>query len=202
MGKVIFAGIIGGIIAVAWGFISWMVLPWHAKTIKQFRNEEFVGWVIRDNAPKDGVYMIPHMQPQSKTMSLEEVESKVESIIESKGSKKEVGPVVYVQIKKKGVDMGSPRPYIRSFLIQFLGAALISYIIAQGNILRYGKRLLCFTLFGLAVGVLSALPNWNWMGAPTDYTLVMLGDLVVQWFIMGIFLAGIVRPRASLERMM
>ena len=50
-------------------------------------------------------------------------------------------------------------------------------------------------MIGLLAGIIALVPNWNWFGAGYRFTLVMMADYVVQWFFVGLFLAGFARPK-------
>ncbi len=191
MGKVLGGGLIGGIIAFVWMWISWGVLPWHDWAFQEFENEEFISWVIQENAPKDGVYTIPAMNPP-KTGSLKEQRERALK----RREQLQKGPFIYLHVSKKGLNPTNPRLYIVSFLIRFFGAAVISAILLYlKESCGYWKRLLVVILFGLAVGALAVLPQWNWFASGTEYALVSLADYVVAWFLAGLALAAFVRPK-------
>lgn len=196
MGKVIFGGIVGGIIAFIWSFVSWAVLPWHDWTFQSFRNEEFVSWVIKENVKKDGVYVIPHMGDDEAAFTPKEMKEKYE------GEKPVEGPFVYAQIKRKGVDFSNPKHYIFGFLTQFIGATLISILLLKATEAGYGCRLFFVTLVGLIVGVLGHIPNWNWLGGGNLFLLITLADLVITWFLAGLVMAAIIRPTQERDLMM
>lgn len=197
MGRVIFGGILGAVIAFVWSFVSWMVMPWHEWTLQSFRNEEFVSWVIKENVRKDGVYVIPHMGDTKSALTPSELKDKFD---QDKGVKS--GPFVYAQIKRKGIDYTSPKQYIISFLTQLVGATLISFLLLKATESSYGGRLLFVTVTGLIVGVLGLVPNWNWFGAGNLFLLVGIADLIITWFLAGLLMAGIVRPRPERDLMM
>ena len=195
MFKVIFGGIIGAIIALVWSFVSWMVLPWHSASMNKFTNEEFVSWVIKENAPKSGVYVAPYYESSDANFTPGEVK---ESFDKQKDAL-EKKPFVFVQVNLKGMDPSNPWVYIFSFLTQFVGAGLISWFLLQTSC-GYGKRLLIVMLLGLLVGVLGFVPDWNWFGAGYKFTFVMIADLVITWFLAGLILAAYVKPRGDHER--
>ncbi len=182
MSKSIIRGaILGAIIVYVWMFISWMVLPWTTSTLKQFKNEEFVGWVLKTNAKKSGVYVIPH----PKT-------------VEEHGEGEEKSPQVFVSIKRKGINYTGPKVYIASFIINLIAAGLVSFLLTQvSERMRYGGKLVFVTIFGLTAGVLCYLPGWNWWGYSMCYTLVGIANSVIGWFLAGIVLARVVKSRYS-----
>jgi len=191
--KIFLGALLGGIVAFVWYFVSWMVLPWHYTTTESFRNEEFVGWVMKENITNDGVYMIPGISGDKGSSTPDELKQNLET--QNEAMKR--GPLVFSIIRGKGIDMESPAPYIYSFFIQFVGAGLISYLLKKGVDLYYFGRVMFCAFVGLTVGVLAYLPFWNWFGMPLHYTLVNMADLVIAWFLAGLLIAGVVRPEAE-----
>ncbi|CCB88600.1 hypothetical protein [Simkania negevensis] len=198
MGRIIFGGILGGIIAFVWSFVSWMVLPWHEWTLQSFSNEEFVSWVIKENVKKDGVYIIPHKGSSKTALTPSELKDKVDP----DKSKTKEGPFIYAQIKRKGIDYTSPKQYIISFLTQFVGASLISFLLLKAAESSYMGRLLFVTTMGLIIGVLGSIPNWNWFGGGNLFLLISVADLVITWFLAGLLMAAVVKQKPERDLMM
>ncbi len=201
MFRIVLGGIVGAVIAFVWSFVSWTVLPWHDWAMNKFVNEEFVTRVIKENAPKDGVYVSPYMGSDEANLTKEEVKQNIDRQREAMAK----GPFIYTQIKTKGIDPSSPQPYIISFLTQFVGTVLISLLLLQAGKLGYGGRLLFVVGIGLIVGILGFVPDWNWLGGSYKFTLVMIGDLLLNWFLVGLFLAAFFKPKGEghgRERMM
>ncbi|MCB1082494.1 MAG: hypothetical protein KDK63_05050 [Chlamydiia bacterium] len=196
--KIFFGALVGAIIAFAWSFVSWMVLPWHDVTFNKFTNQEFVSWVVKENAPKSGVYISPYHETDTPNLTPDEIKHNIET---QKGAMVK-GPFIFAQVNLKGMDPTNPWIYVCSFLTQFVGAGLISYVLLQLGDKGYGKRLLVTLLIGLTVGILGYVPGWTWFGAGYAYTLVGIADLVVTWFLAGLFLAAFVKPRGPRELMM
>lgn len=193
MFRFLIGAFIGAVIAFAWFFVSWMVLPWHNMTMHKFNNQEFISWVVKENVPKSGVYVAPYYETDTVNLTPDEIKHN----IDSQKSAMIKGPFILAQVNLKGMDPTNPLIYIYSFLTQFVGAGLISWILIQVGDHGYGKRLMVSTLIGLTVGVLGLVPNWTWFGAGAAYTLVGIADLVVTWFLAGLFLAAFAKPRGE-----
>ncbi|MEM7174650.1 MAG: hypothetical protein AAF443_01805 [Chlamydiota bacterium] len=197
MAKIIGGGFIGAVIAFIWMWVSWTVLPWHDWAFQSFEHEDFIGWVIKENTAKDGVYTIPGMDVKGKTKKERE-----ESIEKQRKMLRE-GPFIYLHVNKEGMNPMSPRRYIVSFLTQFVGAAIASFLLLQcKETSRYGKRFAVVLLFGVGVAVLAVVPRWNWFATGSDYALVMIADYVATWFLVALALAGLVKPKRSVTRPM
>lgn len=193
MFKVIFGGFFGAVIAFAWQFVSWTVLPWHDVAVNQFKNEEFVSWVMKENAPVSGVYVAPHFKQEGIAVTPGEIQKEVGAQVDAMSK----GPFIYTQVKLTGINPKSAPPYIYGFITLFIGAALISMLLLRMPDLGYGGRLFAVILMGLLVGVLGFVPDWNWFGAGYKFTFIMIADVLATWFLAGLFLAGFVKERTD-----
>ncbi len=181
MGKALIKGsLLGGIIFFIWIMISWMVLPWHCQFMKTFKNETAVANTLMENTENDGIYLLPNLC--DKNVDLEE---------RTQSMKK--GPVIFASIQRYGSNIDSIAPYVTSLIIQFIGAFLIAYLLSLAKNLNYLCRVWFVTLIGLTIGVLGALPNWNWWGFSFDYVLIEILDYVIGWFLAGLVIAAFVK---------
>lgn len=171
------AALIGGVILFVWGFISWMVLPWHRMQYHRFKDERQVQQVIKQNAPEAGVYVLPHCCNQDK---------------EELSSLKNEGPVLYGVVRMTGYHMGA-KPLIISLITQILGAAVIAWMLMQTKYKEYKDKVFFVTVAGFLVGLLGLVPGWNWWGFPMSYTLVMWLDLVIGWFLAGLAMGKLLK---------
>ena len=189
--KVMIGGALGALILFIWSIFSWNVLSWHSIFINQFKDEAMVSRVIRDNVQEDGVYIFPSFQKEIEGSHPTAHEEKVP----------DETPFICAVISLKGVNFFSPLPYLLSFLIHFTGAALMSYILLQLSD-HYGRRLLSVTIVGLIIGVVVYLPGWNWFGKGHDhrFTLIMMADYFISWFLMGLALAACVKPSKKVNQ--
>ena len=83
-------------------------------------------------------------------------------------------------------------------LLPLMAAALLlTWLVMQTTGLSYGKRVLFLGVVGLAAGVITELPNWNWWGFSGSYTLVMIADATLTWVIAGLVIAKVAKPRVA-----
>lgn len=188
MTKKLFLGaFVGGIIAYVWMMISWMVIPWHKDTLKTFTDESGVAQVISQNAPQAGVYVLPNTFSYDQGTPRDQMEKGMKMM--------ENGPYMMAAVRPNGVNFMSPQPYIMAFITQFIGALIVTWMLIQAKGLGYGKKWLLVALYGLAVGILSQIPMWNWWGFSSCYVTVAIIDYVIAWALAGFALAGIVKVK-------
>jgi hypothetical protein len=169
----------GGLILFVWGFISWMVLPWHQMSYNSFKDEKQVQQVIKNNANGEGIYILPHCcNKDAKELS----------------ALRKEGPTMFACVRMTGYHMGA-KPVVISLITQILGAALIAWMLMQLKTKEYKSKVLFVTAAGFFVGLMGVVPSWNWWGFPLGYTVVMWLDLIIGWFLAGLAMASLVRKK-------
>lgn len=160
--------LLGGLVVFLWSAISWMLLPWHGKTMNGFKDEAKVAEVILANTDKSGVYFMPAKD-------------------ESQMAK---GPIVFGAVRREGMT-GMTVPMIISFGIDILGAGLITWLLLQTSGRSLMGKVGFVVIFALAAGIVCLLPEWNWWGYSLGYTAVAVIDLIVGWFLAGLVIARV-----------
>ncbi|GAB4193078.1 MAG: hypothetical protein Tsb0015_15660 [Simkaniaceae bacterium] len=185
--KIILGAFVGGIIAYIWLSISWMALPWHQKTLKSFKNEGFVSWVLKENAPKKGIYVLPHYSSyQQQEEGVQQPELK--------------GPFVFASVTPKGTDPKNPIPYIAAFVFQVFLSGLLCYFLYQLKPqISYFARIRFLALVALFAGIAMKMPEWTWWNFSLKFILLDIADLIISWTLAGLFIAKITRYRQQKE---
>ncbi len=173
--KLVLGSVVGGLIVFGWGAVSWMMLPWHAAALHAFTNEAAVGTAIRANAPKPGVYFMPSHHGGG-------------------GTKPAKGPSMFAVIRLTSVDPADSAYYLRGLLTEVVGAGFMSLLLLSLPGLGYGARVRTVVLVALVAGALTRLPDWNWWGFSTGFTLLAFLDLAIGWFLAGLVIATLVHP--------
>ena len=71
--------------------------------------------------------------------------------------------------------------------------SVIRYFSGTKNRIR-----VCYVaLAGLTIGFVSHFPYWNWFGFSTAYTLVIIVDSLIAWFLAGLVLAKFVEGKSG-----
>jgi hypothetical protein len=170
-GRIILGGIIGAIILFAWGMFSWMYLPWHMRTVNNFKDETAISQAITANAPNSGIYVLPSMATAQKGTAA--------------GM-----PMVFASVELKGMASSMTPQMIKAFVMQFIIAALITWILLR-SMGGYGPKLGVAILLGILAAIAGNGPYSNWFGFDGAYTGVMMADTVISWFLAGLVLAWI-----------
>jgi hypothetical protein len=196
--KVLLASLLGALLCVTWGAVSWMVLEWHSSTVRKFGDEQAVAAVLKANADQNGVYVLPAGVASNQRAPRDENEAA--ALRKGAERAREAGPFAYAIV----------RPGSSSFSLlmnlglatgrSFLGAFIIALMLSWTVRLDYIQRVFFCVLAGLFAGVAADLPMLIWFEAPLRYTLINIADHVCEWFIAGLAIAAFVQGREVWER--
>lgn len=164
-------GIVGGIILFIWGIVSWVALPWHMSTIHAFQDEKVVSETLVTNAPQSGIFFLPSQMTQNADAPV---------------------PVIFISIFKEG-NMSMMVSYLISFLTQVIAAMLVAWMLTKASRLNYWGKVWFAVMFAVSAGLVTHGMSWNWLSFDTNYTLVLMADLVIGWFLAGLAMAKICR---------
>jgi hypothetical protein len=171
MGACIKGGILAGIVLFIWSAITWMELPWHKTTMHSFKDEKAVSESIKVNAPLSGIYFLP-----AKGMEVSE--------------QKYTGPMVFASVRLEGLPTSMGLQMVRGLIGEIIAAIFVGWLLMQAVGLNYFQRV-CFVVgFAIAASIVANLGNWNWFAFDTNYTLVLVADVLIGWFLAGLVLAG------------
>src|SRR5262245_39351587 len=119
--RVIIAGIVGGIVMFAWGFVSHMFLGVGEAGVKPMPNDEAVIACLKDNLPDAGLYFSPAMD-MSRTPTTEEQAAWM--------AKYEAGPNVFLVYRPVGITPLSPRQLGLELASNILAALFGAFILS------------------------------------------------------------------------
>jgi hypothetical protein len=183
--------ILGGLVAFIWSNISWELLHWHESSLLAFQDEDAVGRIVLDHTAKSGLYIYPGGPVQPGLTPEQKKAAEAEA-----GEKMKKGPMVFAAVRREG--FGSfARGVIVQFLTQLAAAFLLTWLLLKTAGQNYWQRVIFLMTVGLAAGVISDLPNWNWWGFSESYTAVAVVDNAVTWFIAGLAIAKVAPPSVA-----
>jgi hypothetical protein len=189
--SLLLGAVLGGLTAFLWSFISWSVLSWHEKQLHSFQNEDEVTAVIASDAPQSGNYLLPTGPPQEGLTA-----DQKKAAEEIRTQKMEKGPLVFAAVRKEG--FGSfPKVLLTQLLCQMFAALLLTWMLLQATGLSYARRVAFLAVAGLAASVIADLPNWNWWAFSGAYTAVNVIDYTLTWFLAGLVIAKVAKPRTA-----
>ena len=187
--SMIYGALLGGLALFVWGFVSWMVLPWHMTTLTKFKDEGTVAQAIAANASIQGIYLLPN--PHKHDPSLSADKQKAEEVESMKLMVN--GPFMFASVTPQG-GKGMNAALLIQLLTDVIGALLATMLLLKTRGLNFVQRLGFVLGLAVMIFVSAHVHYWNWWRFPTDYTMVALADLLIGWTLAGIVIAKLTAP--------
>ncbi len=183
--RLILAAILGGIVMFVWGFVSHEVLQIGNMGMKMLPNEAAVVEGLKTNINEPGYYFFPGIDKKSNP-SAEEQAAWVE--------KYKAGPTGILIYHPTGQD-GMMRMLGTELASNILACLIVAFLLSMGMFSFFG-RLISATLIGLTGWISIVVSYWNWYRFPDTVVLAEGADQVIGWFLAGLVIAIIIRPKA------
>jgi len=185
MKKNLLAGLVGGLIMFAWGFIYWGLTGAGASTVKNTLNDDAMAAALRTNLTDRGVYVVPS-RPATMDQAAMDLYTK----------KYEQGPIALIIYDPMGSHLMTPGQMIGGFLLGVLACCVAAWFLSRSTATTstYFARVAFCGMFGILISLSTHLVNWNWMGYPLDYVTKWIADSVIGWLLAGLGIAAIVKP--------
>jgi len=185
MKKILIAALVGGVVAFLWGFVSWAALGFSNQYTHEFENEDAVLAALAEGATEPGFYLVPGMRDADGEMRDMEAWQQMSS----------EGPYAQVMLRPEGMDHNPAMMMPRGLLLEIVAALLIALLVAgTGPSASFVGRARVGFLMGLFAGVAGPMINWNFMGAPLEWSLFLVMDTLVTWTLAGIGVAAVLKP--------
>ena len=172
------------IILFVWGSLSWSLFPWHQP--REFKDAAAVGEVIKAHTDGHGVYAYP---------SWKQGEGRTPADMEKEWAE---GPYIWATVRpgsRPDLDIGGIM--LRQVGIVLLASVTLLFLIQKSKHNAFLDRLSIAVLAGLLTGILSALPQWNWLETPGRETLAFFFDGIISITLAGAAIALILPKRAA-----
>ncbi len=189
MSRVLVGGIVGGIVAFGWGAASHMFLGIHDQDFRQVENESKLVDAVRDSVKEPGIYYFPWMDPADHGD-----EAKEKAFTE----KYRAGPNGILVRGRDGEDPMSPRELALEFASSVVAALIASIVVAAvGSRCGGVSKVLLVALLGVFAWTSQNASYMIWYRFPKSIEVPELIDAAAEWFLAGIAIAAIVRPKPS-----
>lgn len=173
MKKLLIGGLVGGLILFLWQFASWSALNIHGSYMTHTPHQDQIMQKLAELNLEEGQYMMPNLAPGYTSEQQAEYAKNMEG--------KSWALLTY----RNNWSNTMPMNMVRAFIIDFLSAFLICFLLLGQVKLNFMKVLTgC-----LIVGIISYLtiPYLNSIWFKTD-SIPDLIDAIVQWGLVGAFL--------------
>jgi hypothetical protein len=184
MNRVILASLLGALVLFAWTSAVWMVSPMPEKIITPAGNSAATGMLLSGLFPESGLYLIPPMPSGDANAYLPEQDS--------------TGPRFQIFVDRQGINPAMTQEMLLGFAHNLLSVSVIAYILFR--LLGGMQNFTCRFLFVAALGgVISfqAFLDYIWWPQPLVYHLWLFAANFIGWLLVGLVLAGIIKPAAQ-----
>jgi hypothetical protein len=180
MGRIILAGIIGGIVMFVWSFVVHTVLHLPKEMgPQQIQNEDAVVAALKQSIPGSGVYAFPWMD-MSQDMTPEQEKAWTDRY--------QAGPNGLLVYRSVGDEPMAPKKLVIEGVADVLAAIVAASILTMMACTFAGRVAGAFAI-GVIAWLCISVSNWNWWGFTFGYIGGEAIDIVGGWLIAGIVMA-------------
>lgn len=151
--------VLGGLASFVWGAVYHAGIGIDMKIMTEFKDAPAVATFVRDHTGGNGVYYSHQGVIAAVSMTPDMADK----------SKMSMTPQL-----------------VKQYVINAVAAGLLAWLLLFTGVRSSLGAAGLFALAGLAAGVASDLSAWNWYGRPMDFTLAMMVDQVVCFFVAGL----------------
>lgn len=190
--RILFAGVLGGIVMFIWGFVSHELLPIGEMGVKVLPNEDAVTSALQTNlGDNPGFYVFPAggLTPGATRAEKEAAMKKAEEQMASGA-----GGVLVYRPKRA---FNFPKRLGIEFATDVIASLLAAFLLAQTRISSFGGKVGFVLVVGLVAGFFGNTQYMNWFGFPKDYTAGVMTSQIAGFLLVGIVAALILGKRTA-----
>jgi hypothetical protein len=189
--RILFAGILGGIVMFAWTSIAHMALPLGEAGITEIPNESAVLNSMQSNiGDKAGLYIFPGL-------GIGENASREEKSQAMKGMQQRIAanPSGILMYHPPGRQFAFGKSLAIEFSTELLQSILVIWLLAQTGIGSFAGRVGFVLIAGILAAITTNVSYWNWYGFPGVYTASYILIEIVGFVLVGVIAGLVLRKR-------
>jgi uncharacterized membrane protein YkgB len=189
--RVLFTGILGGLVMFVWTSIAHMALPLGEAGITEIPNESAVLSSMHSNiGDKRGLYIFPGLGVRGNA-------SREEKSQAMKGMQQKIAanPSGILMYHPPGRQFAFGKSLAIEFSTELLEAILVIWLLAQTRIGTFSGRVGFVLLAGILAAMATNVSYWNWYGFPGVYTASYMATQVIGFLAVGIVAGLMSRKR-------
>jgi hypothetical protein len=168
--------LIGGVILFVVCTASWMFLPFHMNSVKTFKNQGPVIQALAQQAPSDGVYLLPVYNRGS-------------------GSAEKLTAFIVPNFGGFLPSKDIPKQMVTELLTHIGAALFLTAILLNTNSYCLKKAAKVSLWVASLLATVQVLPYWNWFHFPLDFLLPGAIDTLIGTLLAGIAIAKFALPQ-------
>ncbi len=187
LGRMLLAGVLGGIALFLWGSLAHIILEVGNVGIKEIPQEELVVSAMRANIHEPGFYFFPGigLPPGATDAQKDAAQSRYEQ-------RYAAGPNGVLIYHPKGTKLLSLNQVAIELALNIAQALLAAWLLSLATLIQgYWKRVGFVTMIGALAAITTNIEYWNWYGFPGKYTAAATLDKMIGFFLAGVVVAGV-----------
>ena len=188
--KILFTGILGGIVMFVWTSIAHMALPLGEAGIREIPNESAVASAMQSSiGDQTGLYIFPGPGVGKNATRQEKNEA-----MKHMAEKMAANPSGILMYHPPGRPFTFGKWLSIEFGTELLQAILVVFLLAQTRIASFAGRVGLALIIGVLAAVATNVSYWNWYGFPCVYTASYMLIQIVGFLLVGI-VAALLLPK-------
>ena len=188
--KILFTGILGGIVMFVWTSIAHMALPLGEAGIREIPNESAVFSALQSNmGDQTGLHIFPGPSVGKNATRQEKNEA-----MKHMAEKMAANPSGILMYHPPGRPFTFGKWLSIEFGTELLQAILVVFLLAQTRIASFAGRVGLALIIGVLAAVATNVSYWNWYGFPCVYTASYMLIQIVGFLLVGI-VAALLLPK-------
>jgi hypothetical protein len=180
-GRILLAGILGGIAMFVWTSIAHIATPLGMTGIKEIPNEQAVLSAMQSSMGNTrGLYFFPGMGtgPNATPSERRAAMSNYQQVLDKNPS----GILIYHPAGAKAMTTGQ---LLHEFVFEVFEALLLAILLSMAALRTFGSRLGFAVIVGIIAAVSTNLSYWNWYGFPASYTHAAMFVEAMKYIVAG-----------------
>ena len=179
--RILLAGLAAGIAMFVWSSIAHVATPLGMVGVNTLPDESVtVGNLASAIGDRGGLYLFPMPSGSSGPTT-----------------SAATAPGGFLVFNPKSATSMAPKNLVIEFLTELAEGLIAAWLLAQTAIVGFVARTGFVTIVGFAAAITTNIPYWNWYSFPLDYTLAYGFIEVFGYFVAGLVLAVLLKPRAA-----
>jgi hypothetical protein len=187
--RILFAGILGGIVMFIWTSMAHMALPLGEAGINEIPNESAVLSAMQSSmGDTAGLYIFPGLgigknaTRDEKNKAMKQMQQRIAA-----------NPSGILMYHPPGRQFAFGKSLAVEFSTEVLQAILIIWLLAQTRIESFAARVGFVLIAGILAAITTNVSYWNWYGFPGVYTVSYIFIEVVGFVLVGVIAPLILR---------
>jgi hypothetical protein len=181
MGRIVLAGLIGGIAMFIWSSLAHTVLPLGETGLDMVRPDSAVAATLQGElGDKTGLYGFPGVGGDPH---------RDEAAMAAMTEKMKTGPSGLIVYHQAGYNPGMGSLMGKELVLEIVQSLILAWLLTRLAVSGLGGRTAAAALVGVAVGISTNGSYWTWWGFPTDYTVASVIIQIVGYTVAGLVIA-------------